>query len=354
VKPPLRRKSLPAVAETVHPSGRARNWRTILTRKRGARDVKAAGALAGALGLCFLGHISGCLAQSQATSPFTEIYQRATNEFAQALFYKPVEPKATDLPFSLAPLILQEVNDAQEPHLLPDRFGALTVSNGPPVLDRSRPAIYWEADTVQLRGTARARFSYVWCYAPGALDSKRGHVLKTVVPGQTAPALPLQGIRITLNSAGLPAIWEVLADSTRAKLFFVSQSLEAAAMAQFGKPLPGRRYAIERSAEEAPDVVIARVIDDGPIAAGPIVYLSSATRAVSTLICRCMPAQARRLLATSTYDLLPFQAAATNSLIIQARFLLQEQAAFWPGDDPDGKRLEACLRLPEAFSNSRR
>ena len=156
----------------------------------------------------------------------------------------------------------------------------------------------------------------------------------------------MQGIRITLNSAGQPAIWEVLADSSTAKLFFVSQKLEAAAMAQFGKPLPGRRFATERSMEAAPDVIVARVIDDGPVVAGPIVYLSADTRAVSTLICRCMPAQARKLLATGTYDLLPFHFASTNSLIIQARFLLQERAAFWPGDDTDGKRLEACLRLP--------
>jgi hypothetical protein len=324
------------------------------SRKSGARDVKATVALAGALGLWFAGHISCCLAQSQATSPFTEIYLRATNEFAQALFYKPVAPKAPDLPFSLAPLILQEVDDAKEPLSPPDRFGTLSVSNGAPVLDRSRPAIYWEADTVQIHGTALARFSYVWCYAPGSLESERGRGLETAALGQAAPALPLQGIRITLSSAGQPAIWEVLADSTKAKLFFVSQKLEAATMTQFGKPLPGRRYATERSAEAAPDVVVARVIDDGPVAAGPIVYLNAGSRTVSTLICRCMPAQARKLLATSTYDLLPFQAASTNSLLIQARSLLQERAAFWPGEDIDGKRLEACLRLPEAFSSSRK
>ena len=78
----------------------------------------------------------------------------------------------------------------------------------------------------------------------------------------------MQGIRITLNSAGQPAIWEVLADGSGAELIFVSQSLEAAALAEFGKPLPGRRYAIERSVEEAPSVVVARVIDDGPMAHG--------------------------------------------------------------------------------------
>ena len=147
-------------------------------------------------------------------------------------------------------------------------------------------------------------------------------------------------------------IWEVLADNSKAKLFFVSLSLEAAAAAEFGKPLPGRRYAIERSVEAAPDVIVARVIDDGPIPMGPIVYLSAGTREVSTLICRCMPAQAGKLVATRTYDLLPFQQAATNSLLLQARLMLDERAGFWPGDDPGRKGLQACLRLPKVFSNS--
>jgi hypothetical protein len=105
--------------------------------------------------------------------------------------------------------------------------------------------------------------------------------------------------------------------------------------------------------EAAPDVIVARVIDDGPIPMGPIVYLSAETRQVSTLICRCMPAQARRLLVTGTYNLRPFQGASTNALIMQARVMLQEREAFWPGDDASGKGLGACLRLPEVFSSSK-
>jgi hypothetical protein len=365
--------------------------------------------LVAALGVCVVGHIGSCHGQSPATSPYTEIYQRATNEFAQALFLKPAEPKTADLPFSLAPLILQEVRGAlgvprlherwehpttniQHPtsndpapegqifgvgcwmldvgcspppaHGLkaqlppenspPDRFGTLSVSNGAAILDQSRPAIYWEIDTAQIKGRAFARLSYVWCYTPSPLESKPGRGLGTAASAPMKTSLPLQGIRITLNSAGQPAIWEVLADGSRAKLFFVSQNLEAAAMTEFGKPLPGRSYAAERSVEAAPHVVVARVIDDGPVASGPIVYLSAGTRAVSTLICRCMPAQAKKLLSTSTYDLLPFNATSTNSLIMQAKLMLQERAAFWPGDDTDGKQLEACLRLPEAFFSSRK
>jgi hypothetical protein len=354
VKPRLRKRSLAADSEPTHESRLANQRGTVFRRKPGDGGMKAAAMLAGVVGICAVGQVGSCPGQSHAVSPYAEIYQRATNEFAEAVFYKPAEPKSEPLGFTLAPLILQEVNGAKEPLSLPDRFGTLSVSNGAPVLDRSRPAIYWEADAVQINGKALARFSYVWSYAPDSLESERAHGITSAASGPAKPGLPLQGIRITLNSAGQPAIWEVLADSSRARLFFVSQNLEAAAMAEFGKPLPGRRFAAERSVEAAPDVVVARVIDDNAVAAGPIVYQSAGTRAVSTLICRCMPAQAKKLLATSTYDLLPFQAASTNSLIIQARFLLQERAAFWPGDDTDGKRLEACLRLPEAFSNSRK
>jgi len=49
------------------------------------------------------------------------------------------------------------------------------------------------------------------------------------------------------------------------------------------------------------------VIDDGPVAMGPIVYLIAGTHSVSTLICRCMPAQAGKILSTSSYELLPLR-----------------------------------------------
>jgi len=316
--------------------------------------MKAKAMLAGVFGVCAVGQVGFALGQLQAVSPYAGIYQRATNEFAEAVFYKPAESAAKDLSFSLAPLILQEAPAAKEPLSRTDRFGTLSVSTGAPVLDHSRPAIYWEADAVQVNGKALARFSYVWCYAPDSLEPERVQGMTNAAAGPAKPGLPLQGIRITLNSAGQPGIWEVLADSSRAKLFFVSQNLEAAAMAEFGKPLPGRRFAAERSEEAAPDVVVARVIDDNAVAAGPIVYLSAGTRAMSTLICRCMPAQAKKLLAASTYDLLPFHTASTNSLFRQGRLVLPERAAFWPGEDSDGTKLGASLRLPKAFSHPRR
>ena len=178
-----------------------------------------------------------------------------------------------------------------------------------------------------------------------ASDSKRGPGTDTPSPAQAEAGSTVQGIRITLNTNGQPVIWEALADSSGAELIFVSQTLEAAALAERGKPLPGRQHAIERSTQGAPKVIVARVIDDGPIAMGPIVYLSAGTRDISTLICRCMPAQAKKLLDTSTYELLPLNALTVQSLLTQAK----EQAFFWPGDQRGDDRLERCLRLPSAF-----
>jgi hypothetical protein len=314
--------------------------------------MKTTAVLAGALGCCAWGCVNVHTDQPHTAPPYTEIYRRETNVFADAEFFKPAETKTNELTFTLAPLILQQVNVGKEPFSQPDGFGTLNVSNATPVLDGSRTAVYWEADIVQIRGNAHARFSYVWCYSAGLYESKRGQGRNSVSPGQAESGLPLQGIRITLNAAGQPVIWEVLADSSGAELLFVSQTLEAAALAEFGKPLPGRRHAIERSVEEAPNAIVARVIDNGPVAMGPIVYLSAGTRAVSTLICRCMPAQARRLLATGTYELVPFQSGATGSFLTLARELSNERTTFWPGEHPGEERLEKCLRLPGAFSDS--
>jgi hypothetical protein len=363
--------------------------------------MKARALLVSALGVC----ACACAGVNlHAGLPGTVIYQRATHEFAAACFFKPAEEKTNDLAFTLAPLILQEVTGTNESLPRPDWFGTLSFSNGVPSLGLSRPAIYWQVDAVQFNGKAHARFTYVWCYAAAVRGSERGpgtasHSMKLgnnqqptsnlehpttgmragigcwrldvggwmfcsagsefqsantgigriVSPAPPESGLAVQGIRMTLNTNGQPVIWEALADSSGAELIFVSQTLEAAALAEHGKPLPGRRHAIERSTEAAPNVIVARVIDDGPVAMGPIVYLNAGTRNVSTLICRCMPAQARKLLATSTYDLLPLQPMTLQFLQARAGALAKPHTAFWPSDQRTDDRLEHWLRLPSAF-----
>ena len=275
-------------------------------------------------------------ARSQAVSgvaQFTEVYQRATVEFAGADFLKPAPSNVTNLAFTLAPLILQEAREEGAFGTSSNSFGTLTFSNGMPKVHTSWPAMYSSADTFQHNGKAYARMAYLWFYAGSA-------------PGQT---VAVQGIRITLDAAGSPVVWEVLSDHSGAELIFVAQSLEAAALAEFGKPLAGRRFSLERSRDEAPSVVVARVIDDGPVPMGPIVYIQAGTHDVSTLICRCMAAQARKLFRTSTYELQPLQVLPADRLKRAAREETRTPPAFWPGEPDSQSRLEKCLRLPGTF-----
>jgi len=200
------------------------------------------------------------------------IYERANLELLNAVLFKPAETGPTNtLASKLAPLLLAEVQDI----------------NQAPAL----PVVYFKEGEAIFSGSQYQQVTFVW----NRLDSN------SMRGAEPTP----QGIRITLNTSGSPVIWEVLVDNSGGNLIFVSQSLETAALKEFGPPLPGRRFAIESSFENAPNTIVARVIEDGPVPMGPIVHLVAGSRNVSTLICRCMPTQAKNLLATQTYELRP-------------------------------------------------
>ena len=309
-------------------------------------------ACLGAAGLAFGG-------QADLADRAAQVYARATNQFAAAIFFKPAEATNAGPAWQLAPLILQEVparqaaaasvggpsgnsafaSDVPASSLIarhstfPSAAGA---SNSAAASALRPPVVCYAADSLQFAGRAHARFSYQWFYSSAS------------PPGERA-ALPRQGIRITLDAQGQPAVWEVLADTTRLRLIFVSQSLETAAAAEFGKPLPGRRYAIERGLGHAPDVIVPRVVDDGPAVMGPIVYLSEGTRNVSTLICRCMAAQVKQVMATRTFELIPLASATLNSFLPVAGAASSSPPVVWPSDYRVENRLDHCLRLPAGF-----
>lgn len=262
----------------------------------------------------------------------TRIYSRATNEFTTAHFLKPAEPQDPDVTFKLAPLIIQEgIGDKS----FTEGFGALSLSNGMVVLDRSSPTVYVQVDQVEIGAKSHQRFTYLWCYSVGN-------------PIHDDRALGIQGVRITTDFAGSPVIWEVLADESGLDLVFVAESLEAAAKRQWGKVQPGRRFVLEQARRKAPRTLVARMIADGPVPMGPIVYLQRNTRNVSTLVCRCMPAQAKSLLTSSVYQLKAIQAENSDLLLQMLRDRLKFRAAFWPGAK-DAPGIEKKLRLPKSF-----
>jgi hypothetical protein len=269
-------------------------------------------------GLASLAALCGCSAPGPvATRSLPEparagIYSRADAGFENAVLFKPAEQDRTNLPaFKLAPLVIQQVAGSDPvPEL--DAFGI-------PSTAQTQSAVYFRRDRVLIHGRAHGQFTYFWGYPPGTA-------------AQTAGPVPRQGVRITLDAAGRPVIWEILSDSSGARILFVAQSLETAAAAQFGKARPGRRYSVEGDLAAAPDTVVAGLVDDGPVPMGPIVYLFAGSRDASAVICRCMPARARRLLGEGYYE-----------LVDAGREVPRELPA------PPPERLEQQLRLPPDF-----
>lgn len=207
-------------------------------------------------------------------------------------------------------------------------IGKLVTKGDAITIDRAQPALYFDLETVELKGRQRDRALFVWFHE---LNGK-------IVP---------QGIRITLDSDQHPAIWEVLNDTTGIQQIFVSQSLDAAASEALGAPLPGRQSALEPGLQEAPDVVVSRVISDGPMAMGPVVYLNAKHHDVATLICRCMVPQVEELASTVVYEVVEMNDSKTNETVHRALKQARIPVSRWFNEPP--MEMERRLRLPDGF-----
>jgi hypothetical protein len=223
-----------------------------------------------------------------------QIRARAETSFERAIFYKPREDSMAGLEMTFAPLLVQEIEDAGEAAL--GAFGALSGPNASPRVDPDRPTIYTGTFTARIKGVEHEQVVYLWRYQS---------------PSEESGILSLEGrgVRITLGSDGFPLVWEALATNTDTRILFVSESLERAALREFGAPLPDRKFSIERPASESVNVIVARVLDDGPVPMGPYVYLNAPPeRAITVVLCRCMPSQVNDLVATRYFDLMPLEA----------------------------------------------
>jgi len=244
---------------------------------------------------------SGCVGKPPGLSNESraQVYDRANSHFTNAILLKLRETGPTNtLGFRLAPLLVQEIVG--------------------PASAATQPILFFDEGKVVLNDQPHDQITFTW--QPPA------------PPKVTIDQIVTQGVRITLNSSGLPVIWEIMNDVSGAELIFVSQTIEAAALKAFGPPLAGRRFAIEQSLQTAPNTIVARVIEDGPVAMGPIIHLNAGPHNVSTLICRCMTPQVKNLLATETYELRP---AVPKSRL-----------NFGKSNEHAAARLTRSLRLP--------
>ena len=260
----------------------------------------AALSFAGAVGL------AGCEKEpaqkrfSNVPKSWHSVYQRTSTEFFQAVFFKPRGDATDGFEASLAPLIVQEVSAEYDAIPASDRFGAVRFDKqGQAVIDATLPTIYTASTETTVRDRTYRQLVYVWWYEP-SIENK-GDSLSP----------PMQGIRLTLGDDGFPIVVEawasqgVVGGENIPHVLFVSRSFEALASEQFGPPLSGRRYSVERGIDETPDIVAAGLIEDGPIPMGPYVYLDAKVKSVTTLLCRCSPSQVNRFVETDYYELQP-------------------------------------------------
>jgi hypothetical protein len=248
-----------------------------------------------------------------------QLYVRAEGWFEVGWLSRPAAAIEENAAFRMAPLLIHaiSVESADEPPA-PSLGALLRNPDGLLTVDTSRPTVYHSTSMVSTRGRELVQWSYVWWYATSAKDRRDSRA---------------QGVRITLDGAGYPLVWEVLEDSTRARVLFVSDELEQTAIDTFGARNPGRMFTTERTLEEAPDVIVVRAIEAGATPLGPFIYLGRSGTDVMTLICRCMPSQVGEIPNTNEYALVPFE--SLSDLHVESP---------WDARPNDAHRL---LRIPD-------
>lgn len=248
------------------------------------------------------------------------LYARGEGTFATADFWKPPDEGVADVSAEMFPLIVEE---RAAGGIAEDAFGRVDWSaDGACGVDSSRPTVYAGAATMVRGGVVFEQHVFAWFYpADGGSAGIRA-----------------MGMRVTLSPEGLPMVWEVASHEDDGAMVFVSQSLEDAAAAAFGEPLAGRRFSVEGDVSAAPELVVARVLADGPAPMGPFFYVG-ADRMVRTVICRCMPSQAESFRETRNYEV-----EAMDALPACAMEAFPE---WFRGDgDHAAERLERAIRRP--------
>jgi hypothetical protein len=231
-----------------------------------------------------------------------EIVAWTTQTFDKVVYYKPRDGEMLGPERTYAPLIIEEFMPQR--HDLREHIGHVVKiedSNDPfaHALTTGASTVYAAPSKVRIGGADYTQILYAWWYP---------------IEEATPQAWFGSGasVTVTVGADGFPVIWEVIAGSDAEHVLFVSRSIEDAARAEFGLPLPGRRFSIERERQEAPSVVVAGIVEDGPVPMGPYVYLGLETYpTITTILCRCSPSQFNEVAETVEYDLRPLSELGT-------------------------------------------
>jgi hypothetical protein len=223
------------------------------------------------------------------------IHHQTSRHFERAEFFSP-DPETTPDPQRwMAPLIVEELDPLQIEDSRVGPFGRLDFdSDGRVVVDGDHPTVYLWQQEVAIGGTTRRQSTFLWFYA-ATTDSEFPE---------------WRGFRTVLDKRGFAIAWEILSSDAPLRVLYVSEPTEKSSQQEHGPPLPARRYAVEPCAQMHGDLVVARIVGDGPQPMGPFVYLDYPDRHLSTLICRCEPSQVGQFPASHLYQLIDLVDAA--------------------------------------------
>jgi hypothetical protein len=302
------------------------------SREPGNRAVETLRSQAAAQPLATIAPAALTIQGRPISDRLSPIVERTTDSFQHALVCRPSDNTTTKEQRQYAALVVQELPGRS--NSLPEslRIGAVvTDASGREVVDTERPTVYAAESHLILKDIYCPQRVYVWAYP--AADSR---------------CAVWRGVRETYGPNGYPLIWEVLSSKGQPSVLFLCSTLEEAAEKEYGRALPGRKSCAERALDEQPDVVVARILPPGAEPAGPMVYLDAASNTITTLLCRCMPAQAKHLADGPSYDVLPLDILGDVQIAADGPFRLAKSLTP-PASDGGPPWLERALRLPTKF-----
>lgn len=212
--------------------------------------------------------------------------------FNAAEIYAPPDAQASALE-RYAPMLV--VERAADPVYAPDadRIGQVIATDMDHVEVRpDQPTLYSYARRVWLMGHEHEQLVYVaWFPEHPALTAN--DPMAGRIDGLT--------VRITLDREGRPAVVETMANCGCFHGLYPTQRLEAAAVAEYGEPAEGVRYALAREAGRRLNAHIPSLLADNHPNNRPVVYVAAGWHAIMHVSFE--PAEASE---RETYSLRPY------------------------------------------------
>jgi len=230
-----------------------------------------------------------------------EIVSRSEAAFDFAAYLKPRDDVAETPTGKLAPLMgIRVLKDKEKapPGRLPWPAHA-------PDDEDAAPTLYHVTDQDKFGNESLARTSFIWF-------SRDDAVMNSV--DSTAAPIPYTAVSFTVDRSGTTIVARVMQSGSTVDRYFVTESLEAAARKEFGPPLTGRRYSIERGLSPVDDKpsgstprqsLVPKLLFSAPEPTGPWVYIDGEDGFVTTVHCRCSASQIKVFTDKVEFDIKP-------------------------------------------------